>query len=42
VGTGVETLDADTTLVEFSDDQDRAYAVTPCAFFDLIVLHYVP
>lgn len=42
VGTIVETLDANTTLVEFSDDQGRAYAVAPCALTDLIVLHYVP
>jgi len=42
VGTVVETLDAKTALVEFSDDQGRAYAVVPCATSDLIVLHYVP
>jgi hypothetical protein len=30
VGTVVETLDARTVLVEFSDDDGRAYAVAPC------------
>jgi hypothetical protein len=42
VGTVVETLDGNAALVEFSDDQGRAYAVVPCAFPELIVLHYVP
>ena len=42
VGTIVEQLDDRTMLVEFSDDQGRAYAVTPCAEEDLLVLHYVP
>ncbi|HUJ02999.1 MAG TPA: DUF4926 domain-containing protein [Rhizomicrobium sp.] len=42
VGTIVEMLDENTALVEFSDDQGRAYAVAPCALKDLIVLHYVP
>jgi hypothetical protein len=42
VGTVVETLDKDSALVEFSDDKGRAYAVVPCAYSDLIVLHYVP
>jgi hypothetical protein len=31
VGTIVEQLDDRTLLVEFSDDQGRAYAVAPCA-----------
>jgi hypothetical protein len=42
VGTIVESLDAETVLVEFSDDQGRAYAVVPCSRPDLLVLHYVP
>jgi hypothetical protein len=29
-------------LVEFSDDQGRAYAVAACPREDLLVLHYVP
>lgn len=42
VGTVVETLDAHTLLVEFADDQGRAYAIIPCPRSDLLVLHYVP
>jgi hypothetical protein len=42
VGTIVERLDDKTLLVEFSDDQGRAYAVVPCPRADLLVLHYVP
>lgn len=42
VGTVVETLDRDSVLVEFSDDRGRAYAVVPCAYPDLMVLHYAP
>lgn len=42
VGTVVEPLDENTALVEFSDDQGRAYAIVPCALPELIVLHYVP
>jgi hypothetical protein len=42
VGTIVEQLDDKTLLVEFSDDQGRAYAVVPCRREDLLVLHYVP
>jgi hypothetical protein len=42
VGTVVEKLDDRTLLVEFSDDQGRAYAVVPCPRADLLVLHYVP
>jgi len=42
VGTIVEQLDNETLLVEFSDDQGRAYALAPCAQADLLVLHYVP
>ena len=42
VGTVVEVLDALTALVEFSDDDGRAYAVVPCARSSLLVLRYVP
>jgi hypothetical protein len=42
VGTIIEELDDETLLVEFSDDQGRAYAVAPCPRTDLLVLHYVP
>jgi hypothetical protein len=42
VGTVVEALDESAALVEFSDDQGRAYAVIPCALSELIVLHYIP
>ena len=40
VGTVVEQLDSRTLLVEFSDDQGRAYVIVPCALTDLLVLHY--
>ena len=42
VGTIVEQLDDKTWLVEFSDDDGRAYAVAQCPAADLLVLHYVP
>lgn len=42
VGTVVEQLDDKTLLVEFSDDQGRAYAITPCPGAELLILHYVP
>ena len=42
VGTVVESLDEGTVLVEFSGDEGRAYAVTPCRKSELLVLHYVP
>jgi hypothetical protein len=42
VGTIVEELDDESSLVEFSDDQGRAYAVAPCPRTELLVLHYVP
>ncbi len=42
VGTVVEALDEKAVLVEFSDDQGRAYAVAPCPPSELLVLHYVP
>ena len=42
VGTIVEELDDETLLVEFGDDQGRAYAIAPCPRAELLVLHYVP
>ena len=42
VGTVVEQLDDKAMLVEFSDEQGRAYAVVPCPRTELLVLHYVP
>jgi hypothetical protein len=42
VGTVVERLDNKTVLVEFTDDQGRAYGLAPCLQADLLVLHYVP
>jgi hypothetical protein len=42
VGTVVELLDESTVLVEFSDDQGRAYAIAPCQRSELLVLHYEP
>lgn len=42
VGTIVEQIDGETLLVEFSDDQGRAYAVAPCPRRELLVLHYLP
>jgi hypothetical protein len=42
VGTIVEQLDDKTSLVEFSDEQGRAYAVAPCRRADLLVLHDIP
>ncbi len=38
VGTIVETLDEATSLVEFSDDDGRAYAIAPCQREALLVL----
>ena len=42
VGTVVEQLGDETLLVEFSDDQGRAYAAAPCPQTELLILHYVP
>jgi hypothetical protein len=42
VGTVVERLDEQTLLVEFNDDQGRAYAIVACPQTDLLVLRYVP
>jgi Domain of unknown function (DUF4926) len=40
VGTVVELLGDRDVLVEFSDDEGRAYAVTACPIEKLLVLHY--
>jgi Domain of unknown function (DUF4926) len=42
VGTIVEMLDAATALVEFSDDEGRAYAVAPCPVDALLPLKTAP
>ncbi|HXG80058.1 MAG TPA: DUF4926 domain-containing protein [Methyloceanibacter sp.] len=42
VGTVVERLDETNVLVEFSDDEGRAYALLPCSRDQLLVLHYLP
>jgi hypothetical protein len=41
-GTVVELLDENAALMEFSDDEGRAYAVAPCRRSALLVLHYAP
>ena len=42
VGVIVEALDETTTLVEFSDDDGRAYAIVPCPRDALLVLRTAP
>jgi hypothetical protein len=42
IGTIVEALDETTTLVEFSDDDGRAYAIVPCPRDALLVLRTAP
>ncbi len=42
VGTVIEELDDATALVEFSDDEGRAYAIVPCLQSELLVLRTVP
>jgi hypothetical protein len=42
VGTVVEKLAEGMVLVEFSDDDGRAYAVASCPQSELLILHYVP
>jgi Domain of unknown function (DUF4926) len=42
VGTVVERLDDENSLVEFSDDEGKAYAIAPCPDSALLVLHYDP
>jgi hypothetical protein len=36
VGTIVEQLDENISLVEFSDEQGRAYAIAPCPITELL------
>ena len=42
VGTVVDVVGSEKVLVEFSDDDGRAYAVASCPIADLLMLHYVP
>ncbi len=42
VGTVVETLDGSNVLVEFSDEDGRAYAIVACPRADLLALRYLP
>ena len=42
VGTVVEKLDQGTVLVEFADENGRAYALATCRRADLLVLRYAP
>ncbi|MGB8313590.1 MAG: DUF4926 domain-containing protein [Aestuariivirga sp.] len=42
VGTVIELLDSNTALVEFSDDDGRAYAITPVKWSQVLLLHYEP
>jgi hypothetical protein len=42
VGTVIESLDDATALVEFSDDEGRAYAIVSCPLSELLVLRTVP
>ena len=42
VGTVVEELDQSTALIEFSDDDGRAYAIVPCPRDALLVLRTAP
>ncbi len=41
-GTIVEALDEATALVEFSDDEGRAYAIVPCPRDALLILRTAP
>jgi hypothetical protein len=41
VGTVVEALDQETLLVEFSDDEGRAYAIASCPRDDLLFLRTI-
>lgn len=42
VGTVVEELDETTALVEFADEEGRAYAIEPLPRSRLLVLRYTP
>jgi len=40
VGTVVERLDGEHSLIEFCDPQGKAYAIERCADSDLLILRY--
>jgi len=42
VGTIVESLNETTALVEFSDNDGRAYAIVPCSRAALLILRTAP
>jgi hypothetical protein len=42
VGTVVDVLDRETAMIEFSDDEGRAFAIAPVKTATLLVLHYIP
>jgi Domain of unknown function (DUF4926) len=42
VGTIVEPIDETSSLVEFSDDEGRAYAIVPCPREALLILRAAP
>ncbi len=42
VGTVVDDLGGGSFLVEFSDDEGRAYALAPVQAEQILVLHYEP
>ena len=42
VGTVVDELDGEDVLVEFADDEGRAYSIAPCPTAELLVLRFVP
>lgn len=42
VGTVVDSLGDGVALVEFSDEEGRAYAISSLPFTELLILHYVP
>ena len=42
VGTVVDKLGESDVLVEFSDEDGRAYAIVSCAGSELLPLHYLP
>jgi Domain of unknown function (DUF4926) len=42
VGTVVESLDGVASLIEFSDDEGKAYAIVACPHSELLILHYEP
>jgi len=42
VGTLLEHLNHEACIVEFSDDQGRAYAIVPCSLSELLLLRWAP